>query len=232
MKSNLLYKAYKYLHALSSNFPPHFLLTHRWCLIHFGITHSYWIHVDFPTSILFVCCSDWNSFSSPNLPSLPCLSDVHSDQASLSLWRLPSPIPSSLTEPETPSCWVLKCSKFNPVTAFVTGICYRIAYQFVYAFWGQELVAYSSLHPHHLVHSTWHTAGTQNYWISELDWLIKNVAMSHSGRMSLAEFLGLAGYFAQVCHRRHVKQTLWTCYFFDHVISYKSWSSNPVAWFG
>lgn len=68
----------------------------------------------------------------------------------------------------------------------------------------------SSLRPRHLVYSTWHTVGTQNYWISEWDWLIKNVEMTHSGRMSQARLLGLASYFAQVGHRRHVKQILWT----------------------
>lgn len=68
----------------------------------------------------------------------------------------------------------------------------------------------SSLRPRHLVYSTWHTVGTQNYWISEWDWLTKNVEMTHSGRMSQARLLGLASYFAQVGHRRHVKQILRT----------------------
>lgn len=150
-----------------------------------------------PPSFMYVDLTEMASLL-PTCASLPCLSDVHSDQALLFVWRLPSCIPSSLTEPETPSCWVLKCSKFNPVTIFVTEICHRISYQFVYAFWEQQLVAYLSLHPHHLVHSTWHTAGTQNYWISELDWLIKKCRdepqwKNESGRISWVSWLFCTG---------------------------------------
>lgn len=72
----------------------------------------------------------------------------------------------------------------------------------------------------------------QNYWIGELGWPIKKVEMRHGERMSQARFFGLA-----ILHR-YIIEAIWnklygvSFYSFGHVIPYRNWSTDSVAWFG
>lgn len=78
VKSNLLYKAYKYLHALSFNFPPHFLITHRWFPMHRGITqllNTHGLSYRHPLRMLFWL--KWPLFSQLGLLFLVCLTHTH-----------------------------------------------------------------------------------------------------------------------------------------------------------
>lgn len=85
----------------------------------------------------------------------------------------------------------------------------------IHVYWRQTSISYSSFHLCHLAKYLAHSRNSklsQNYWISDSGWLINNEEMRHSGRMSQARFPGLANYSAQVCHRRHLKQILWSVF--------------------
>lgn len=140
----------------------------------------------------------------PTCPFLPHLSNTL--RLSITFPRkFPSNTPSFLTEPDAPadSSSVL-C--FNPVTVVVTE---QHSRQYISLVGKNCIFTHSSLHPCHLAKYLAHGRNSklvdQRIRLTNKEW-----EMRHSGRMSQARFPALASYSAQVCHRRHVKQTLWS----------------------